>query len=293
MSSSTTPPPPSIEEMHPKLPQLITTALLILYASTRRKLTPAGAAAGGICAAIHILDPSPIPFVLLVTFFLSGTIVTRIGREAKKQITSHHITSTPSPRVGDGEKRSATQVFCNAGFACLLSLLHVWGGWDLLVLGIVVHYAAVASDTFSSELGILAVQTPVLITSLKRVPRGTNGGVTLLGLGFGVLGSALIVGVAVLGEGGRVGLGTGVYVILMGALGSVIDSVLGATVQSTAVDERGKVIEGFGGVTVRFEGGKTLGRDLLSNNGVNFAMAVATSVFAMTGAWALELTWTA
>ena len=43
------------------------------------------------------------------------------------------------------------------------SLCFSWGG-DLLVVGIIANYAAVAADTFSSELGILSSGQPRLIT---------------------------------------------------------------------------------------------------------------------------------
>lgn len=181
-------------------------------------------------------------------------------------------------------------VFANSLVASILSLLHAyqlysraanpdalltqslcfsWGG-DLLVIGIIANYAAVAADTFSSELGILARGPPRLITSptFRKVPPGTNGGVTLTGLGAGLLGSMIMVTTAMffvpfctartatsLG-GGRPWSHTE-YRTLMGALtiwgalGSVLDSVLGGLLQRTVKDARtGKIVEGDGGEKV-------------------------------------------
>jgi uncharacterized membrane protein len=149
------------------------------------------------------------------------------------------------------------------------SLCFSWGG-DLLVIGIIANYAAVAADTFSSELGILAKAEPRLITSptLRKVPRGTNGGVTLLGLGAGLLGSMIVVTAAISflpfcndGTVGRLGGGTPwtieqrrllmVALTLWGALGSLLDSLLGALFQRSVKDVRtGKIVEGEGGVRV-------------------------------------------
>lgn len=146
------------------------------------------------------------------------------------------------------------------------SLCYSWGG-DLLVVGIIANYAAIAADTFSSELGILSKSQPRLITSLtlRKVPPGTNGGVTLLGLAAGLFGSMVIVATTMvflpactsdtaptLGGGApwtlfqrRIFMGG---LVLWGTLGSVVDSFLGGMFQRSVKDVRsGKIVEGEGG----------------------------------------------
>lgn len=205
------------------------------------------------------------------------------------------------------------------------SICFSWGG-DVLVVGIIANYAAVAADTFSSELGILAKSDPRLITSLslRKVPRGTNGGVTLLGLGAGLFGSMVIVATTMVflpacstdsapAPGGgtpwtltqrQLFMG---FLVVWGALGSVLDSFLGATLQRSVRDARsGKIIEGEGGNRVLVSGAAHGGEgdihpsaerkksdvqqpsrviesgwDLLDNNDVNFLMASVMSVGAM------------
>lgn len=118
------------------------------------------------------------------------------------------------------------------------------------------NYAAVAADTFSSELGILSKSKPRLITSLnlREVPPGTNGGVTAAGLGAGLLGSFIVsaTSAAVLPFCSSAGLKDRalwtIAMTLWGTLGSVLDSVLGGLLQASVVDKRsGKVVEGSGG----------------------------------------------
>jgi uncharacterized membrane protein len=76
-------------------------------------------------------------------------------------------------------------------------------------------------------------------------------------------------------------------------MGSVIDSLLGALVQATVTDKKsGRVIEGPGGTRVKVapDGSRTvMGKDLLTNNGVNFAMAAITSILAMGVAYVMDL----
>lgn len=161
------------------------------------------------------------------------------------------------------------------------SLCFSWGG-DLFVVGIIANYAAVAADTFSSELGILSKSEPRLITSLtlRKVPRGTNGGVTLLGLGAGLLGSLTIVTASMLflpmcDETTAAKRAGGVpwsadnrrlfmtFLVIWGALGSVLDSFLGAVFQRSVKDVRtGKIVEGDGGsrVLVSSEAGGSVKR---------------------------------
>jgi uncharacterized membrane protein len=149
------------------------------------------------------------------------------------------------------------------------SLCFAWGG-DLLVIGIIANYACVAADTLSSELGILATGQPRLITSLtlRKVPRGTNGGVTLTGLAAGLLGSIIIVTAAFLflpfctdETAGRLGGGAPwsteqrrtliLGLTTWGFLGSVVDSILGGLLQRSVKDIRsGKIVEGEGGLRV-------------------------------------------
>ncbi|KAL7942440.1 integral membrane protein DUF92 domain-containing protein [Trichoderma barbatum] len=264
-------------------------AALVLRSWKKNSLTPTGLAAAFVTAVAHAYHPWNLPFVLLVVFFLAGTRVTHVKENVKATLT----LSAKGTSGGEGP-RTHVQVFANSLVASVLSVLHArqlyaraaafktpgvpdpvgsmcysWPG-DLFIVGIIANYAAVAADTFSSELGILSKSQPRLITSLtlRKVPPGTNGGVTLLGLGAGLLGSLTIVTSSLLflpvcdesaaskrgggapwtADNRRLFMG---FMILWGTLGSVLDSYLGAIFQRSVKDVRtGKIVEGDGGSRV-------------------------------------------
>ncbi|KAI0151199.1 integral membrane protein DUF92 [Pestalotiopsis sp. NC0098] len=264
------------------------TLALVYRAYSHKSLTPAGIAAAAITAAIHAWHPWNLPFVLLVVFFLAGTRATKVKKDVKAQLT------LSASHGGGGEgPRTHVQVLANSAVASVLILLHAWQieqrkravvageipqgtfcySWatgDILVVGIIANYAAVAADTFSSELGILSRGQPRLLTSwnLRKVPPGTNGGVTLWGLAAGLLGSFIIVTASLAFLPMCSGQTTGALaggkawttsqksifawgLVVWGALGSVLDSLLGGWFQRSVRDVRsGKIVEGDGGVRV-------------------------------------------
>jgi uncharacterized membrane protein len=57
------------------------TLLLCYRAHAHKSLTPAGIVVAALTAAAHAVHPWNLPFVLLVTFFLAGTRVTKVRTE--------------------------------------------------------------------------------------------------------------------------------------------------------------------------------------------------------------------
>ena len=85
------------------------------------------------------------------------------------------------------------------------------------------------TDTFSSEFGGL-YDNPRLITTLRPVEPGTDGGVTWQGVVAGLVGAAIIAGIGtlLLEEIGSLGAAV---VLACGLVGMFVDSFLGATVE--------------------------------------------------------------
>lgn len=187
-----------------------------------------------------------------------------------------------------------------AGSTATASSLALFG--DQLTLAYVAFFACCAGDTWASELGILSKSPPRLITKpWQKVKPGSNGGVSLVGLGASAAGGmlmGLLHGVFV--PGGIASLlpflpssivsdslplsqviREVVVLTFVGFLGgfggSLLDSFLGATIQATYYDESAKKIVKRPGPTVRNMGGW----GFLSNEMVN---VVSTALSALVAA---------
>ncbi|WP_376745636.1 DUF92 domain-containing protein [Paenibacillus sedimenti] len=170
-------------------------------------------------------------FGTLIAFFVSSTLLSKFKHKRKAAAESGYAKSG---------RRDAGQVAANGGIGLLLCIGNaLWPhpAWWALYVGVI---ATVNADTWATEIGGLSKSAPRSIISGKRVPAGTSGGVSGLGLLASLMGG-LFVGVVgwILsrmdgGETAEAAFGL-LSLILMGALsglaGSLIDSWLGATVQ--------------------------------------------------------------
>lgn len=101
---------------------------------------------------------------------------------------------------------------------------HIWE------VAFVTSFATKLADTFSSEIGKAYGKSTFLITTLKRVPRGTEGAVSVEGTVSGVIGSLLL---ALAGSGlgflqSPIDLG---IVLVSSFIATTLESYIGATFQ--------------------------------------------------------------
>ncbi len=155
---------------------------------------------------------------VLLTFFFSSSILSVI---LKKQ----HVNE----KYAKGSRRDAGQVLANGGVATLCVIIGAFfSNQSVFWWMFCVAFAAANADTWATEIGGLSESAPRLITSFKQVEAGTSGGITLLGSISALAGASLIAGIAAIA---RTGLGGYFLIALAGYFGSVVDSLLGATVQ--------------------------------------------------------------
>ena len=186
-----------------------------MLARLARGVSNSGALAGAAVAFILALRDIRMFFLLLIVLCVTLE-ATRLGSSRKQQL------ELAEPAAG----RSASQVMANLGVAALLLALPFFPSAFLLALAAL---AELSADTTSSEVGTALSGKTILITNLKSVPAGTDGGISLSGTAAGVLAAIIIAACA-----GALGLiqWAGVVVISCAATaGMLIDSILGATVE--------------------------------------------------------------
>ncbi len=161
-------------------------------------------------------------FLILVSFFVLGSASTRLGLRRKERL------GIAQEKKG---ARSARHALANCGVAVYLAFLVAsTASPDLFTLAFVCAYATAAFDTVSSEIGRAYGGRPVLITTLRPVPAGTNGAISWFGTFSGIAAAAAVCGVAI-AAGLMDARFTGI-VLAASFLGSTADSVLGATLEA-------------------------------------------------------------
>ena len=164
-------------------------------------------------------------FIVLFWFFLLGTLLTRLG---------YSIKEGRGVAEAQGGRRGAPHVAANCGTGLLLLIARAaaQGGpapgsgdplWWAAFAG---SFATAASDTASSEIGQLWGRRTVLLPTLRPVPVGTQGAVSIEGLLAG-LGASTAIAAAALAVGLLDGRGF-VAVALAGFVGNLLESLAGS-----------------------------------------------------------------
>jgi uncharacterized membrane protein len=151
------------------------------------------------------------------------------------------------------------------------------------------HYATAAGDTWASEVGILAKSQPRLVTSLflRKVPPGTNGGISLLGTAASASGGAFIGFIYYLYDAVFLSNRHDRYMIILfgtvcGVLGSLLDSLLGATLQVTYYSKSRKcIVKNLTNTKKEDDITVICGNNILSNEAVNFVSILMTMILAV------------
>lgn len=156
----------------------------------------------------------------ILVFFVLSSLLSKFGRSRK----------VPFEQVFEkSSTRDWGQVLANGGVPASVTVFSVlFPLYDFypLYLGAL---AAATADTWGTEIGVLARGKTVSILRLTSVEPGTSGGISEYGTIGGAIGAAVV---ALSGYPWYTELRTTLSVVAAGVAGSLIDSLLGATVQA-------------------------------------------------------------
>ncbi len=243
-----------------------------LLAFRRKAVTSGGAAVGAGLGAAVFVATGPLGWLILALFVLSSTGFTRFRAGEKEWLASVQEK---------GGRRDALQVIANGGVGLLAALLLRLTGAPVCAAAFAAAFASANADTWASEIGVLSRARPVSLLTFRHVPRGVSGGVTLLGSAASVCGALCValllalentlVTASLIGAATLIGLVTGA-----GVFGSLVDSILGSTVQAQYAKEDGSPTErrSTGGVPHR----RTRGLAWVTNDVVNLLSTAAAAI---------------
>lgn len=184
-------------------------------------LTGGGALAAALVGALCYGVGGLAPAVLLLLFFVPSSLWSRVGGARKQAAASGFQKSGP---------RDQGQVLANGAVAAVLAVGYGLSGQLAWLVGVAGALAAASADTWGTELGVLSSGQPRLITNGRPVAAGSSGAISALGTLAAVAGAGFIAAGAALSSADTSLLGP---VVLGGFLASLLDSVLGATLQAS------------------------------------------------------------
>ena len=211
-------------------------AVLIAFLGYRfQSLTKSGAVAAVIVGTIIFGFGGYVGAATLLFFFISGSILSRLPRKLATEKVA----------------RDWKQVLCNGGAAALAVLLvHFVPSYrqsaTLFFFG---SLGAATADTWATEFGTRSTMRTYHILSFRPIERGLSGGVSVAGIIASVVGAfccSLIPFFLLPGDDFLCGLFLAPVVPIVtaaGVIGSILDSIIGASLQAKYRTLEGKIVE--------------------------------------------------
>ena len=197
---------------------LLVTAAFAALAYALKMVSPGGAFGGLVLGTVIYASLGPQGFAVLALFVVGGSLLTRLGYGSKER--------AGTAQEGGG-RRGAKNALANCAVPVFCAVLASLIGSPSFAAAFVASLGAAFADTAESEVGQLYGHTPRLITTLRRVPPGTDGAVSLPGT---LAGAAAATATAALGLALNLieGPGAMLVVAIAALLGTVADSLIGA-----------------------------------------------------------------
>ena len=171
-------------------------------------------------------------WTVCVLYLLLGQLVTKIGFQTKTKL---------GIAEGRGGRRGPENVWGSAAAGTLCTLaaassssspsIFLGLSNEVWILGYIASLSTKLADTFASEIGKAYGQTTFLITTVRPVPRGTEGAISLEGTVASIVGGLLLSFFAYYIVGLLPSIKCVVVSTVAAFIATMIESVIGATLQ--------------------------------------------------------------
>jgi uncharacterized protein (TIGR00297 family) len=200
------------------LTAFLVTAAFATLAYALGMVSRSGALGGLLIGTIIYASLGPGGFAVLALFVVGGSVLTQLGYRSKQR------AGTAQEHEG---RRGARNALANCAVAVICAVLAATTGSDLFTVAFVASLGAAFTDTSESEIGQLFGHNPRLITTLRKVPPGADGAISLPGTLAGIIAACLTATLAL--ALGLLESPTSALIVAIAAfLGTVADSLIGA-----------------------------------------------------------------
>ncbi len=205
---------------------LIVNLAIMIPVKIMKLLTVSGMLSAVLVGTVIFASTGFEGWLILMFFFISANVIGKIA----KRVSPVDLSAIHKK----GGTRDWAQVFANGGIAAGAALYFAFTASPYALVMFGASVATATADTWASEAGILSSKDPVSILTFRRIRPGMSGGVSLLGSLSSMLGSILVaylwyISYAPAGNTRYFFLAS--IVAVSGIIGSLLDSILGATLQ--------------------------------------------------------------
>ncbi|HEX7190876.1 MAG TPA: DUF92 domain-containing protein [Thermoanaerobaculia bacterium] len=170
-----------LPQPHLDVTWLIVNTVLALLGYAMKSVDLSGLIGGWLLGAIILVYGGWQLYLALLAFFVIGTVMTKVGYRRKARL---------GLAQEKGGRRGASHAFSNVGVAAMLAFAS--GNQPLFWYAAVAALATAAADTTASEVGQLVGRRTFLPLTLKPVPVGTEGAISLEGTLAGLIAGLLV-----------------------------------------------------------------------------------------------------
>lgn len=199
--------------------------IIALLSYKLKQLTLSGVIAAAVMGFLTLFLAGSSALMMYLFFLISAAFISKASKKVRGIDKIHK----------KGSKRDYKQVLANGLIALVSIILYRTLENEVFLLTFSASLAEACADTWGGDIGVLSKEDPVSILTFTRVNKGLSGGISMLGCIASLL-ACILYGIFYYSTFNP-SISGALLVAASGFSGSLIDSLLGATIQIHYLDE--------------------------------------------------------